>query len=50
MQAISFNVQCLVNQTPEGVYWAAIRPRLDKNYVLYENEKLSLLQQTADSV
>ena len=26
------------NQTPEGVYWAAIKPRLDRNYVLYENE------------
>ena len=38
MQAISFSVQCLVNQTPEGVYWAAIKLRLDKNYVLYENE------------
>ena len=31
------------NQTPEGVYcdWAAINPRLDRNIVLYENEKFT---------
>ena len=31
----------LRNQTPEAVYWAAIKPRLDRNYVLYENEKFT---------
>ena len=30
-----------MNQTAEGVYWAAIKPRLDRNYVLYENEKFT---------
>ena len=35
------NVNFCINQTPEGVYGAAIKPRLDRNYVLYENEKFT---------
>ena len=29
------------DKTSEGVYWAAIKPRPDRNYVLYENEKFT---------
>ena len=39
MQGKAKNIgHCLkMNQTTEGVYWAAIKPRLDRNCALYEN-------------
>ena len=31
----------LISVYKSEVYWAAIKPRLDRNYVLYENEKFT---------
>ena len=31
----------LISVYKSEVYWAAIKPRLDRNYVLYENENFT---------
>lgn len=39
IEGIFLTVSNVINQTPKGVYWAAINLRLDRKVVLYGNEK-----------